>query len=75
MKQDVPPDRCYSDVPDGKSGNRKLAAGCAYCDFKVECWKDANDGKGLRKFKYSNGSRFFTKIVKRPQKDIIEEQL
>tara|TARA_R100001530_G_scaffold35318_2_gene27535 strand:- start:1050 stop:1901 length:852 start_codon:yes stop_codon:yes gene_type:complete len=75
MKQDVPPDRCYSDVPDGKSGNRKLAAGCAYCDFKVECWKDANDGKGLRKFKYSNGSRFFTKVVKRPQKDIIEEQL
>ena len=75
MKQDVPPDRCYSDVPDGKSGNRKLAAGCSYCDFKVECWKDANDGKGLRKFKYSNGSRFFTKVVKRPQKDIIEERL
>mgnify|MGYP003134878080 CR=1 FL=1 len=75
MKSNVPPDRCYSDIPDGKSGNRKLAAGCAYCDFKVECWKDSNNGKGLRKFKYSNGSRFFTKVVKRPQKDIIEERL
>ena len=75
VKNDSPPERCYSDVPDGKSGNRKLATGCAYCDFKIQCWKDVNGGKGLRKFKYSNGSRFFTKVVKRPPKDIEEEKI
>ena len=75
VKDDSPPERCYSDIPDGKSGNRKLATGCAYCDFKIQCWKDANGGKGLRKFKYSNGSRFFTKVVKRPPKDIEEEKI
>ena len=75
MDQDTAPDRCYSDVEDGKSGNRKLAAGCAYCDFKIECWKDANGGKGLRKFKYANGSRFFTHVAKRPKKEIEEERI
>ena len=75
LKKDTPPERCYPDVPDGKSGNRKLAVGCAYCDFKIECWKDANNGKGLRKFKYANGSRFFTHIAKRPPKDIKEERV
>ena len=73
IKKDHPPDRCYSDVADGKSGNRKLIAGCSYCDFKFECWSDANSGKGLRKFKYANGSRFFTHIEKRPSKEIQEE--
>jgi hypothetical protein len=75
VKKETPPDRCYSDIPDGKSGNRKLATGCNYCDFKIQCWKDANGGKGLRKFKYASGSRFFTKVVKRPPKDIEEEKI
>jgi|TARA_R110002020_G_scaffold44978_4_gene129104 hypothetical protein len=75
VKQETPPDKCYSDIPDGKSGNRKLATGCNYCDFKIHCWKDANGGKGLRKFKYASGSRFFTKVVKRPPKDIKEEKI
>jgi hypothetical protein len=75
VKKETPPDRCYSDIPDGKSGNRKLATGCNYCDFKIHCWKDANEGKGLRKFKYASGSRFFTKVVKRPPKDIEEEKI
>ena len=75
VKKETPPDRCYSDIPDGKSGNRKLATGCNYCDFKIHCWKDANGGKGLRKFKYASGSRFFTKVVKRPSKDIEEEKI
>jgi len=75
VKEDTPPDKCYPDIPDGKSGNRKLATGCNYCDFKIPCWQDANDGKGLRKFKYASGSRFFTKIVKRPPKDIEEEKI
>ena len=75
VKKETPPDRCYSDIPDGKSGNRKLATGCNYCDFKIHCWKDANEGKGLRKFKYASGSRFFTKVVKRPPKEIEEEKI
>ena len=75
MKKNSPPERCYPDIPDGKSGNRKLGTGCSYCDFKIECWKDSNNGKGLRKFKYSNGSRFFTHIKKRPPKDIKEEKI
>ena len=49
--------------------------GCAYCGFKIECWKDANGGKGLRKFKYSNGSRFLTHVAKRPHQDIEEENV
>ena len=75
LKKNTPPEICYSDLPDGKSGNRKLSMGCAYCGFKIECWKDANGGKGLRKFKYSNGSRFLTHVAKRPHKDIEEEDV
>jgi hypothetical protein len=40
------PDRCYAPVPDGESGNLKLAIGCVYCNHKRECWADANQGKG-----------------------------
>ena len=54
------PDKCYSDLPDGKSGNRKLAVGCVYCEHKRDCWSDANGGAGLRAFKYSQGKRYLT---------------
>ena len=62
----TPPPRCYPDEADGKSGNRKLAIGCIYCPFKDDCWKDANGGMGLRKFKYSNGIRYLTQVGKVP---------
>jgi len=55
-----PPEKCYDDVPMGKSGNRCLAMPCGYCAFKEECWKDANDGEGLRTFLYSNKPVFMT---------------
>jgi CRISPR/Cas system-associated exonuclease Cas4 (RecB family) len=55
-----PPARHYSDEPDGKSGNRKLGTQCSYCSFKQACWP------GLQTYLYSNGPRFFTKIVKEP---------
>lgn len=61
------PKRCYSDVEDGKSGNRKLATQCSYCQFKQECWSDANEGKGLRTFLYSSGPRFLTVTAKTPE--------
>lgn len=64
-----PPGRCYSDVPDGKSGNRKLAIGCSYCNFKEDCWSDSNGGKGLRKYFYASGPRFLTEVKKEPKVD------
>lgn len=60
------PDRCYSDIPDGKSGNYKLPIGCVYCRHKTLCWSDANQGQGLRTFKYSNGNRHLVQIAKMP---------
>jgi hypothetical protein len=55
-----PPDRGYSDEPDGKSGNRKLGVGCSYCAFKETCWP------GLRTIPYANGPRFLTQVVREP---------
>lgn len=64
--KDVPPQRCYEDEPDGTSGNRKLSVGCSYCAYKMDCWKDSNNGDGLRKFIYSKGPRWLTKVVNEP---------
>ena len=66
MDKNTPPDRCYSDVPDGISGNHKLAIGCLYCSHKRTCWSDANQGQGLRAFNYAKGLRFLTKVGKVP---------
>ena len=60
------PDRCYSDVPDGKSGNHKLSVGCVYCSHKRECWSDVNQGRGLRVFSYAKGKRYLTRVGKEP---------
>jgi hypothetical protein len=65
---DAPP-RCYPDLPEGKSGNRKLGLNCSYCPHKDECWKDANGGKGLRKFFYSRGPVWLTEVKKEPKVD------
>ena len=35
MDKDNPPDKCYNDIPDGASGNRKLAIGCFYCLYTL----------------------------------------
>jgi hypothetical protein len=66
LVKDIPPDRCYKTVEDA-SGNHKLPSGCKFCDFKVECWKDANNGVGLRRFNYANGPEFFTHVEKMPR--------
>ena len=66
VKLATPPDKCYDDEPDGKSGNMKLAKGCTWCRFKHDCHKDANDGQGLRVFKYSTGYRYLTQVPKVP---------
>ena len=66
LKNKEPPPKCYDPVPDGKSGNMRLAVGCDFCDFKRECWKDANGGKGLRTFAYASGQKTFTEIYREP---------
>lgn len=69
---DKPPSRCYTDIPEGKSGNMRIATGCNYCPFKNDCWSDSNDGDGLRVFKYSNGLKYFTKVVAEPRVEEIK---
>jgi len=66
VEKETPPERCYEDVPEGKSGNRRLDTGCNYCQFKAHCWKDANGGKGLRAFMYANGVKYLTKVANEP---------
>jgi CRISPR/Cas system-associated exonuclease Cas4 (RecB family) len=65
-ESDTPPDRCFDAVADGKSGNMKLGVTCSYCAFKDTCWKDANNGEGLRLFLYSNGPRWLTNVERVP---------
>lgn len=67
LKLPEPPPRCYAPVPEGKSGNMRLGINCSYCPFKEECWKDANGGKGLRKFVYYNGPVWLTHVEKEPR--------
>ena len=61
VKAETPPERCYETIPDGKSGNMKLAVGCSYCAYKHDCW-----GEDLRTFLYSNGPRYLTQVVHLP---------
>jgi hypothetical protein len=72
VKKKTPPDFCYPTVPEGKSGNMKLARECTYCPYKYKCHKDSNEGKGLRVFNYAKGPIYFTKVVKVPN---VEEVL
>ena len=74
LKLASPPELCYAPVPEGKSGNMKLHRNCVYCPHKYVCHKDANNGEGLRTFKYSRGLVHFTKIKKEPKVDEIYEQ-
>jgi hypothetical protein len=61
------PVRHFELVPEGKSGNMKLCTECSYCPYKWDCWKDANDGKGLRAFAYSTGPVFLGTVAKEPK--------
>lgn len=69
LSKNIPPDRCYSDEPMGKSGNRKLGVGCSYCPFKHTCWPK------LRTFLYSSGPVFLTDVVRLPDvREVTKEQ-
>ena len=72
LASDKMPEPCHKPIPDGKSGNMILQKPCTWCEFKHDCFKDANGGAGLRVFDYSNGPRYFTQLVKNPQSHIKE---
>jgi hypothetical protein len=59
--------RAYAPEPYGKSGNLALATACSYCDFKKECWKKSNGGRGLRTFKYGHKPVHFTTVMREPR--------
>lgn len=67
LKKDTPPvEKCYSDIPDGKSGNRCLDKSCTFCPYKKKCWP------GLRAFDYATGIKYLTHIEKEPKVEEIE---
>ena len=61
VEGDEPKRWCHQPVPDGKSGNKKLAIGCSYCQFKEHCYPN------LRVFKYSYGPKFLVEVVNPPR--------
>jgi hypothetical protein len=67
LKLDKPPAFCYNPIPDGTSGNMKIAKGCTWCRHKFECHKESNIGMGLRVFKYSNKLQYLTNVAKLPR--------
>lgn len=67
IELDTEPERCYTDEPEGKSGNMALGVNCSYCAHKFRCWADTNGGIGLRVFQYASGPKFLTKVVVEPK--------
>ncbi len=65
LKSKTPPEKCYQ-LSETKGGNKSLPIGCQFCAHKWECYKDANDGKGLRVFKYSNRYVYLAAVSRQP---------
>lgn len=61
VDQEEMPDRGYVDIPEGKSGNKKLCTNCSYCSFKKACWPE------MRTFLYSKGPVFLTHVELEPK--------
>ena len=72
LKRKSPPDRCYQ-LSETKGGNKSLPIGCQFCAHKWECYKDANDGKGLRVFKYSNRYVYLAQVNRQPNVEEITQ--
>lgn len=66
VAQNKPPERGFSDEPEGKSGNRKLCMNCSYCEFKSACWP------GLRTYAYSYGPVHLTEVAREPKVPQVE---
>jgi hypothetical protein len=73
LEQDTPPEKCYP-YKEEKNGNKTLAIGCPFCPHKWECHADANGGKGLRVFRYSNKDTILTEVIKLPKVDEVTNE-
>jgi len=62
-----PPELCYEPIKHGEGGNMTVSRQCGWCPHKFECFKDYNEGAGLRSFQYKQGVEYFTKVVKEPR--------
>jgi len=63
IAKDTPPQAlCYEPVPFGKGGNMEINKLCGMCPFKVKggCFPE------LRAFKYANGIKYLSHVVKEP---------
>ncbi len=58
---DLLPSVCYEPIPEGKSGNMQLAGGCRFCEHKFKCFPE------LKVYRYSNGPKYLTKVVREPR--------
>lgn len=65
LESKTPPPRAFDTKPTTYQ-NECLGTECSYCRWKYECWKDANDGKGIRTFVYSRKPVHLVKIKKVP---------
>ena len=70
---EILPDKCFPTEPEGKKGNERINKNCVYCEFKKECYKDSNDGKGLRVFNYAKGPLFLATVKSEPKVEEIYE--
>src|SRR5258708_30249455 len=57
---DRAPQCTCEEIPDGKSGNYRLGITASYNSFKYQCRPQ------LRTFLYSDGPRYLTKVVRKP---------
>jgi len=69
--------RCYDPKPFGKMGNEEIGFGCQFCGFRDHCYRNVNDGRGLRKFKYKgyNGQDkivYMSRVVVEPRVEEVE---
>jgi hypothetical protein len=71
IEDETPPPQIDA-VPSGTSGNLKLCTTCSYCGYKETCWANANDGRGLQAYQYSNKVELLVKVVKEPKVDRIK---
>lgn len=67
VSQSDAPERHYTDLPDGESGNRKLSIECSFCSHRSTCWSDSNDGRGLQVYLYSGKPRSLTVVKREPR--------
>jgi hypothetical protein len=62
------PEKAFAPVPEGKSGNLKLAINCSYCEFNKHCWPE------MRTFLYSNKPIHLVHVEREPNVPELKEE-